>query len=58
MHWLGSGDGHGGGSHFPVVSPRHIVFDKGRITASGTHAELYTANPLYRSLYDRQHAAT
>ncbi len=35
-----------------------LVFDKGRITASGTHAELYTANPLYRSLYDRQHAAT
>jgi ABC-type multidrug transport system ATPase subunit len=35
-----------------------LVFDKGRITASGTHAELYTANPLYRSLYDRQHGGS
>jgi subfamily B ATP-binding cassette protein MsbA len=31
-----------------------LVFDKGRITAQGTHAELYAGNPLYRSLYDRQ----
>jgi subfamily B ATP-binding cassette protein MsbA len=31
-----------------------LVFDKGRITAHGTHAELYAGNPLYRSLYDRQ----
>jgi len=34
-----------------------LVFDKGRITASGTHAELYAGNPLYRSLYDRQQGA-
>ncbi len=31
-----------------------LVFEKGRITAQGTHAELYAGNPLYRSLYDRQ----
>ncbi|MBK8858359.1 MAG: ABC transporter ATP-binding protein [Opitutaceae bacterium] len=34
-----------------------LVFDKGRITAQGTHAELYAGNPLYRSLYDRQQGA-
>ncbi|HEY0946966.1 MAG TPA: ABC transporter ATP-binding protein [Opitutaceae bacterium] len=32
-----------------------LVFNEGRIVASGTHAELYAANPLYRTLYDRQH---
>lgn len=31
-----------------------LVFDQGKITAQGTHAELYEGNPLYRSLYDRQ----
>jgi subfamily B ATP-binding cassette protein MsbA len=31
-----------------------IVFDRGEIVASGDHATLYAANPLYRSLYDRQ----
>ncbi len=31
-----------------------LVFDQGRIAASGTHAQLYAANPLYKSLYDRQ----
>ena len=31
-----------------------LVFDQGRITARGTHAELYAGNALYRSLYDRQ----
>ena len=31
-----------------------LVFDQGRIVASGTHAQLYAGNPLYRSLYDRQ----
>ena len=31
-----------------------LVFDKGEITAQGTHAELYAANALYKSLYDRQ----
>jgi subfamily B ATP-binding cassette protein MsbA len=31
-----------------------LVFDRGAIVASGTHAELYAANALYRSLYDRQ----
>jgi len=34
---------------------RILVFDQGKIAASGTHAELYAANPLYRTLYDRQH---
>jgi subfamily B ATP-binding cassette protein MsbA len=33
-----------------------LVFDRGEIVASGTHAELVAANPLYRSLYERQHA--
>ncbi|HWA10117.1 MAG TPA: ABC transporter ATP-binding protein [Opitutaceae bacterium] len=31
-----------------------LVFEHGRIAASGTHAELHASNPLYRSLYDRQ----
>ena len=31
-----------------------LVFDHGEVVATGTHAELYAANPLYRSLYDRQ----
>ena len=31
-----------------------IVFDHGRIAGVGSHAELYTGNALYRSLYDRQ----
>ncbi|MEO7412957.1 MAG: ABC transporter ATP-binding protein [Opitutaceae bacterium] len=31
-----------------------LVFDRGAIVASGSHAELHAANPLYRSLYDRQ----
>ena len=34
-----------------------IVFDAGEIVAAGDHAELYAANPLYRSLYDRQSSA-
>lgn len=33
-----------------------LVFNKGRIVASGNHASLYTENPLYRGLYDNQHA--
>jgi ATP-binding cassette, subfamily B, bacterial MsbA len=32
-----------------------LVFDQGRIVAQGDHAHLYAADPLYRSLYDRQH---
>jgi subfamily B ATP-binding cassette protein MsbA len=32
-----------------------LVFDQGRIVAEGNHASLYAGNPLYRSLYDRQH---
>lgn len=32
-----------------------LVFDQGRIVATGNHAELYASNELYRSLYDRQH---
>jgi subfamily B ATP-binding cassette protein MsbA len=34
-----------------------LVFDQGRIVAEGDHASLYAGNPLYRSLYDRQHGA-
>jgi subfamily B ATP-binding cassette protein MsbA len=34
-----------------------LVFDQGRIVATGRHPELYASNALYRSLYDRQHAA-
>jgi len=33
-----------------------LVFDRGRIIAHGSHAELYRANALYKSLYDRQSA--
>ena len=33
---------------------RILVFDEGRIVASGNHAELYASNDLYRSLYDKQ----
>jgi subfamily B ATP-binding cassette protein MsbA len=31
-----------------------MVFDKGQVVAQGDHATLYAANPLYKSLYDRQ----
>jgi subfamily B ATP-binding cassette protein MsbA len=31
-----------------------LVFDRGEIVATGTHAELYQRSALYRSLYDRQ----
>lgn len=33
---------------------RILVFDKGQITASGTHEVLYQSDDLYRSLYDKQ----
>ena len=33
-----------------------LVFDAGKIVATGTHAELHVGNPLYRTLYDRQHS--
>jgi ATP-binding cassette, subfamily B, bacterial MsbA len=32
-----------------------LVFDRGRIVATGDHARLYAENALYRSLYDGQH---
>ena len=36
-----------------------LVFEKGRIVAQGSHAQLHSASPLYKSLYDRQsHTAT
>ena len=35
-----------------------LVFDKGRIAAQGTHAELIANNPLYRTLYERQSTTT
>ena len=31
-----------------------LVFDKGSVVARGNHTQLYAANPLYKSLYDRQ----
>lgn len=31
-----------------------LVFESGRITARGTHQELYEGNALYRALYDKQ----
>ncbi|HRP05625.1 MAG TPA: ATP-binding cassette domain-containing protein, partial [Opitutaceae bacterium] len=31
-----------------------LVFENGRLVASGDHAALYAGNPLYRSLYDGQ----
>jgi subfamily B ATP-binding cassette protein MsbA len=34
-----------------------LVFDQGRIVASGPHAELYGSNALYKSLYDRQNVS-
>ncbi len=34
-----------------------LVFDRGEIIATGTHAELHAANALYRSLYDKQSTA-
>ena len=33
---------------------RIFVFDRGRIIAQGSHEELYSKNPLYTSLYDKQ----
>jgi len=34
-----------------------LVFDRGELIASGSHAELYAANPLYKNLFDRQNVA-
>jgi subfamily B ATP-binding cassette protein MsbA len=31
-----------------------LVFDRGSIVASGSHAQLHASNPLYKSLYDTQ----
>ncbi|MCF3650980.1 ABC transporter ATP-binding protein [Synoicihabitans lomoniglobus] len=35
-----------------------LVFDRGELAASGTHAELIADNPLYRTLYERQATLT
>jgi subfamily B ATP-binding cassette protein MsbA len=35
-----------------------LVFDRGSIVASGTHADLYAGNVLYKTLYDRQSVGT
>jgi subfamily B ATP-binding cassette protein MsbA len=37
------------------AASRILVFDRGRIVATGDHAGLHAGNPLYRSLYDGQH---
>ncbi len=34
-----------------------LVFDQGRVVATGTHDELHAGNALYRGLYDRQAGA-
>jgi len=34
---------------------RILVFNHGQIAAAGSHAELYGASPLYKSLFDQQH---
>ena len=34
-----------------------LVFDRGQIAATGTHASLYATTALYKSLYDRQTGA-
>ncbi len=33
---------------------RILVFDAGKIVATGSHSELYPSSDLYRSLYDKQ----
>ena len=33
-----------------------LVFDRGQVVATGSHAELYRTSTLYKSLYDRQSA--
>ena len=33
---------------------RILVFDQGKVVASGTHDELYNSSQLYKSLYDKQ----
>jgi subfamily B ATP-binding cassette protein MsbA len=35
-----------------------LVFERGEIVATGSHAELYTGNHLYKNLYDRQTMAS
>jgi ABC-type multidrug transport system fused ATPase/permease subunit len=34
------------------------MFDRGDIAASGTHADLYARNALYKALHDQQTAAS
>jgi ABC-type multidrug transport system fused ATPase/permease subunit len=31
-----------------------VVFDRGEIVATGSHAELVATNPLYKNLYEGQ----
>ncbi|MDO8538940.1 MAG: ABC transporter ATP-binding protein [Opitutaceae bacterium] len=31
-----------------------LVFERGQIVSTGSHGELYSGSPLYKSLYDRQ----
>ncbi|MFT3780480.1 MAG: ABC transporter ATP-binding protein [Nibricoccus sp.] len=35
-----------------------LVFEKGKLVASGSHAAVYESSPMYRSLYDKQSLPT
>ncbi len=35
-----------------------LVFDRGELIATGTHAEVYARSPLYKALYDSQQTVT
>lgn len=37
-----------------IDADRILILDEGRVVADGTHAELLSASPIYRELYDSQ----